>query len=348
MLSKSFQDKIIYSFSVFLSQMINRGRDPQDLSFSNILCIRQDEIGDLCNSMHIFELLRSRYPEARITLWCQPYAVNLAIHDPNLDEVVSDQNQLTHNYDLIVDLRGKWKGLLYAIKHKPQYRAERGIVRLRNKRKGKHPHETNTNVEVIRDLLKAGTKIPLPKIYLSDADKKEADDFLQKHQLKKFAVLHPGARKELRMWPAEKYAAIACYLKDTFGMETVFIGDKYDQEAIEKLSAQIPFPVVSAAGILSLTGFAALAEKATIYIGNESGPLHIAALSGIPCIGLFGPGEPDVFYPVGKSTRVIHHVLSCNPCNQIDCVHPSNPCIQRITIHEVQQKIQELMNASND
>ena len=79
----------------------------------------------------------------------------------------------------------------------------------------------------------------------------------------------------------------------------------------------------------------ALAEKATLYVGNESGPLHIAAVSGTTAIGLFGPGEPFVFYPWGTKTAYLHHILPCNPCNQTHCIHPESPCITRISVQEV-------------
>ena len=123
----------------------------------------------------------------------------------------------------------------------------------------------------------------------------------------------------------------------------VFIGDEIEAGEIANAQKLISVTSVNAAGKLSLTVLAAVLEKATIYIGNESGPLHMASVMQVPSLGLYGPGPQHIFYPYGKKTAVIHHVLECNPCDQIHCVHLENPCIQRITLEEVKSKISELI-----
>ena len=95
----------------------------------------------------------------------------------------------------------------------------------------------------------------------------------------------------------------------------------------------------------SLLDFEALSSKASLMIGNESGPMHLAAAENIPVIGLFGPGEPHVFSPFGKKTTFIHHKLECNPCGQIHCVHPELTCMQRISVEEIVQKVELILSA---
>jgi heptosyltransferase-3 len=262
-----------------------------------------------------------------------------------VDQVVTDEKALSGKYDLIVDLRGKWKGLFYAFKHRPLLRLDRGTVRLKNKRKGAHPHEMTTNVEIIAPLLSEPLPPLNPRLYTSEADQQAATSYLQANSLTKFAVLHTGARRVLRQWPGERFAIIAQLLHDQYGFEIIFAGDNNDTENIAAIRSQIPFPTFSIAGTLGLGAFSALVAKAGIYLGNESGPLHIASTNNIPCIGLYGPGEPTVFYPISKKSAVIHHILECNPCDQIHCVHPDNPCIKRITIEEVREKITGLLGS---
>ena len=348
MLPNGFQDKIIYACSILLSRLINRGKDPQEMDFKTILILRQDEIGDLCYSTPIFEMLRLRYPKAKISLWCRPFAVSLVQNDPNLDTVFSAKKDLEKNYDLIIDLRGGWKGMKYALLHPPKFRLERGIVRLKNKRKGQHPHEMQTSFEIIQSILKPETILPNPKIYCSTEDENQSINFIEKYQLKHFAIFHTGARRVLRMWPSERFAELAIHVKKQYGFDIVFIGDKNDVAAINSIRNLIPFTTFSAAGELSLSALASFTKNASLYVGNESGPLHIAALSNIPCLGLYGPGEPFVFYPYGKKSAVLHHILPCNPCNQIHCVHPENPCIGRITLEEVNEKIIALMKLEHN
>ena len=106
----------------------------------------------------------------------------------------------------------------------------------------------------------------------------------------------------------------------------------------------IPFKIHTVAGEFNLLEFSALVTGAALFVGNESGPLHIASVTGAPSLGLFGPGEPHVFYPHGTKTAFLHHVLECNPCDQVHCMHPENPCIQRITMEEVNNKIEWLLS----
>lgn len=344
MLSIAQVDKIIYGLSTILTRTINRKKDLRQMQFSRILIIRLDEIGDLCYSGPVFEALRHRYPSAEITLWCQPFAKALMHDHPSLNYIITAQSALGKNYDLIVDLRGKWAGLFFAMKHPPEARLDRGTIRLMHKRQGQHPHAMITNFEIIRPLIDADAEMPVPKLYPSATDRQSALDFIRANQLNRFAIIHPGARRELRRWSPQRFSELATILKKEYLLDIVFTGDPSEKEMIDGIRHTIPFTTYSTAGNLSLGAVAAFMQHASLFVGNESGPLHMAALSSAPSIGLYGPGEPHVFYPVTPRTAVVHHVLECNPCDQIHCKYPEFPCIQRITIPEVLQKVKEIIS----
>lgn len=347
MFSVAQVDKIIYVFSILLSRLINRGKSLSAHNFQKILVIRLDEIGDLCYSGPVLEALKDRYPKAEITLWCRPFARALLQNHPALSHLVTDKNELENKYDLHIDLRGKWQGLFYSLFHPPIIRLERGGVRLRQKRLGAHLHAMETNFEIIRPLLGNDITIPAPKLYPSAKDLQSAQEFIHTLHLNQFAVIHPGARRSLRRWPAERFAELSAILQRELGLQIVFIGDASEMDLIESIRKQISFTTFSTINSLSLGAFAALMPYAHLFIGNESGPLHIASLSGTPSLGLYGPGEPRVFYPITPRTAVIHHILECNPCDQVHCKHPLNTCMQRITLDEVQQKITNLLAINN-
>ena len=321
-----------------ISKLINGTKNFRNYSIQNILCIREDEIGDLCYSLHVFKILKKQFPDAALTLLCRPFAIPLVKNDPHITRTTSNWNDLTGNYDLIVDLRGSPKSIWYALKYLPKFRVDRGTIRYRNMLKGVHPHEVVTNFQVIEPLIDNKNQAPEPELFFGSDELKRVNDFLVGDAVSEFAVLHTGARRELRKWSLKNYAALADYLKKHKQLDIVFCGDKGDVSSIEQIQNMLPFKTFSVAGHFNLAEFAALVSKASLFIGNESGPLHIASVAGAPSLGLFGPGEPDVFYPRGKRTAFLHHVLECNPCDQIHCVHPENPCIDRITIEEVKEK----------
>lgn len=348
-MTEAQKDKLIYALSIVLSRLINRRKKSSELVINEVLLIRRDEIGDLCYTLPAIEALKLRLPNARISFWCRPFAEALLKAHPSINEVFSDEKGPTKSYDLVVDLRGKWEGLQYAFRHRPRYRLERGIVRLQNRRKGRHPHELETNLQVLADFLPQGFTPSYPFSFpIAETDRKEADEFIE-HQLKgkAFALLHPGARRELRRWPAARYALLIDYLQTEYGLEVVLSGDSSERDLCASLIAGSPRAVFNLAGETSLPFFVALAGKATLFVGNESGPLHLAAVQGVRSIGLFGPGEPHVFYPPAVNSRVLHQILDCNPCDQIHCVHPDSPCISRIQLTEVKAAIDSLLRPVN-
>jgi len=287
--------------------------------------------------------LKKQFPESSIKLLCKKIPATLVKGIPGI-VVVSDWNELKTRYDLMVDLRGSWKSIGFAFRNRPKVRLDRGTVRMRNKIKGGHPHEVLTNIQVIEPVLDEANKTEIPRLVFTVNELQKASTYLADHHIRSFAVLHTGARRMLRKWPRENFAALAVYLKEKLHVDIIFCGDASDLQDIEMIRQMISFNTFSIANDFSLREFGAMVSKASLFVGNESGPLHIAAVAGAPSLGLFGPGEPHVFYPYGSRTGYLHHVLACNPCDQIHCVHPELPCIRRITVEEVKSKVSELVN----
>ncbi len=338
------KEDFIYASSIICSKWINKNKDPRKLDFKRILIVKLDEIGDMVNSLHVFELLKAEYPNAELTLWCKSFIVPLVNSDPSLSTIVTSKAELTGKYDLIVELRGTFESIKYALFSGAKYRVDRAGIRLKNKFAGGQKHEVITNLQIIEPVLeKLPTEIKI-HIYHSDADTKLVEDFISTNQLKKFAIFHCEARRELRKWSPDKFANTAKYIHQKYGFDIVFAGDKNDVEDIRKIQDKIPFATLNVAGNFTLSAFATLASKAKLFIGNESGPLHIATASKCKSLGLYGPGVPVTFYPWGLNASYIHHVLDCNPCDQIHCVRRGNSCMDMITELEVQEKISKLLS----
>lgn len=338
-------EKRLYFASWLVSKFINVFKKPRTLDFKRILIVRLDEIGDMATTLPVFEALHERYPDAEITLWCKNFVAPLVQNCPYIHHIVHQKTELSGYYPLILELRGTWQSLFFALLHRPKIRLDRGSVRLKNKfSKAKHPHEVHTNLQVIEPILLSPPLSPNTTIFTARRNEQNAQLFLQRHNIAKFALLHTGARKKLRRWSPANFAEIAVYLKDARGLEIIFVGDDSEAMAIQKIQSLIYFETYNFAGQGTLMDYVALAKKATLMLGNESGPAHLAAAVNTPTITLFGPGEPHIFAPYGTQTVFLHHELPCNPCNQIDCIMPKNPCINHITVQEVIEKIRLLLD----
>lgn len=309
----------------------------------SILIVKWDEIGDMALSTHVFELLRKRFPKAEMHLICKPFVKGLLEADPNLNFIHTSLDAFNRRFDLVLELRGTWGSLFKSLVHMPANRASRASVRFKNR--GKQLHEISTNLEVIRPFLGQMDETPGPHLYFSKDDQQKVEFFLKENGIDKFAIIHAGARRQLRQWPLERFALAVEYLHRKYKLDIVFAGTEEDESAIDSITSDLGFKTYKFTRGFSLSQFSCLCSKASVYLGNESGPLHIASAFGVPMVALFGPGVKDVFYPLNKRAIVLHHVLECNPCDQIHCVYPENPCIARIQVNDVLEALDKVYPA---
>lgn len=312
------------------------------MTFKRILIIRLDEIGDVMTCLPAIDAVTQKYPDAEVTVWCTPVTAVLFRHHPRISKISTSEKELNGTYDLVADLRGNYQTILFALLHSPRYRLDRGSVRLRNKFFLKqHPHEIQVNFQVIEPLgIQRNTYVNRYFLFGS-RNEKSAENFMDANTLRRFTVLHPFSMKKLKEWPPANFEMLAKLLHEQHHLDIVFIGTEKERPSIEKMQANLSFRTFAFAGY-PLDDLAALIARSALMIGNDSGPMHIADALNIPVVALFGPGEPHLFAPSGKQSGFIHHKLECNPCDQVHCVHPENPCMNRIQVSEVIQKINEL------
>ena len=89
----------------------------------------------------------------------------------------------------------------------------------------------------------------------------------------------------------------------------------------------------------------ALCAKAELFVGGESGPLHIAVAAGTPTLGIVGGGHPLRFYPWGDPSRhrIINKTMDCYNCNW-HCIYPTIRCLEEISAKQVIAELQELLD----
>lgn len=398
-------EKLLYFFNILVSRVINAGKAIDSVQPSEILCIKWDEIGDMATALAVFPLLKKQYPKAKITVLCKPFAGSLLDNNPHIHAVIHDVNEWQSRYDLVVELRGTWKTMWRSLHPKfwPVFRVDRGWIRFLQR--GNQPHEVITNLRTIEPLLKdnhrthgssngnSSTKNFTPNnlrdelgsqplLFPSASDECDAEEWLSKARNEAIsrmgdipvgmAIIHAGARKSLRQWPLENFAEVSRWLWSERKIWSIWVCTQEEKSDIQKVySPDLGTLWVSEEAEpknTSLLAFYALIKRSSVFIGNESGPLQLADLAGIPLLGLFGPGVPHVFYPFNAEVLklgdvnlqanssnsdndttgekspmklVIHCLLACNPCDQEHCIHPQRPCMHRISISIV---LEELKN----
>lgn len=158
-------------------------------------------------------------------------------------------------------------------------------------------------------------------------------------------VIHAGARFPGRRWPVERFAKVIDHILQNGYADTVeLIGDSFDAQINARIISRCHHTQVdNLAGKLSLVDSWKRIVSANLFIGNDSGPMHMAALAGVPTLGLMGPNFPHISGPLGKNSRWLFHEFPCTGCNQRDCDY-SYRCINSIQEDEVFIVIKDMMH----
>ncbi len=302
----------------------------------NILLIKLDDIGDMVYFTPLFQPLRRTYPNATITLLCKKQIHSLLQYETDIDVIVSSTKHIkTKAFDIIIDGRGSWQTLVWAMLKCNMLWLSKAAVRF--KHRGELLHDAVINIKTVQPIcttlstaIQSNLKVNNTEVLFVDFD-----------VLQPFVVLHLGGNSLLRRWQVNHFAAVVKYIYTQYNMPVAVVGIAAETPISIELQRLCECRIFDLTGELSLAQCGALLAKARLFIGNESGPLHIAAGVGCPTIGLFGPGVPFVFYP--KDTHIFHFVLPCNPCNQRVCSQPNDWCMQHISVASVTNCIDILL-----
>jgi heptosyltransferase-1 len=149
------------------------------------------------------------------------------------------------------------------------------------------------------------------------------------------AILHVGAGNEFRDWGVQNLTSLARLLAETPGVRVLLIGSAQDEPRAEMIRSRSPIPLLSLAGRLNLIELREAIVRASLFVGPDSGPMHIAASTPTPIVALFGPNLPDYNAPWKAEATVIEKELDCRPCKQRKCRTEDFRCLRSITPEEV-------------
>jgi ADP-heptose:LPS heptosyltransferase len=170
-----------------------------------------------------------------------------------------------------------------------------------------------------------------------------------------YAVLSPGSTKRRHIWPIERFASIGRQLNEEFGMRTIIIGSQNDAALCAELGAKIGLASHSMAGKTDALQMLDLIAGAALFLGNESGPAHIAGGLGIRTI-VVCPHTPSSYVdhqnspwrwrPAGNEVRMLQPAYSTAPCTGI-CQNPQAHCILRIKEDQVLASIRSALHVEH-
>jgi ADP-heptose:LPS heptosyltransferase len=161
-------------------------------------------------------------------------------------------------------------------------------------------------------------------------------------KIAKIALIHPAAAFATKQWASENFARVAEYLAER-GFAPVAIAAPHEEEVLESLVESASVPVVTFD--LSLPEVTALAARAQIFVGNDSGIAHIAAATGTPCVVVFGSSNLAHWRPWNSApAEVVFEQMPCQPCHGYFCEKFAQPeCILRVPVTRVTAAIDRVL-----
>ncbi len=153
-----------------------------------------------------------------------------------------------------------------------------------------------------------------------------------------------GAQVDVKDWGDAPWRALLERLTDRLpGWSLAMIGSAEERSRSESLLYHWRGPRVNLCGTLTVRESAAVLTHARIYLGHDSGPTHLAAAVGKPCVVVFSSRNlPGEWFPYGSGHRVVYHNISCQGCQLELCVEREKACIRSITVEEVELRVLEL------
>ncbi len=160
-----------------------------------------------------------------------------------------------------------------------------------------------------------------------------------------YAVIHPTATYETKRWNASGFAKIGAYLENNHGVRPVFLCARDEEEIISAIERSSSSQILRAVG-WPLEDVMALISGARIFLGNDSGPAHLAAAAQVPVAVIFGSSNSDVWRPwQAVDSEVVQNDFACNPCAGDRCHAFEEPrCILSVTAEQVRAAVDLLLS----
>jgi heptosyltransferase-1 len=345
---------------------------PMQLAQQRILLVKPSSLGDIVHTLPVVHALKRSFPDCFIGWIVQQAFAPLLEADPSIDRLypidipstsepqagrfawltaVQSTVQTVKNlrqqlqqapYDLILDLHASFRsGLLGACNNGGLRIGFRDAKELNTLFQDQlisvaptiqHAQEKNLLFCQHLGIWPAKEDFHLCSL---ENDRMAVQDFLHEQGVENKTIIYanPAARWQTKFWPVENWAVLA----DTFAQqETVLIfgGSPQDREYITTIAKHMQTAAVIAAGALNLAQSATLIRQSALYVGLDSGPMHIAALAGVPVVALFGPTHPERVGPWQVPHRIVRaEGLDCLECRKRHCSHCS--CMKGISVQMV-------------
>jgi heptosyltransferase III len=348
--------------------------------FRSILVIQTKFIGDIVLASTLARNLQLEFPGARIVFLCEAQFESFVIAHGIAAEVVTFRRARMRGtplergkelyamvralrrfrFDLTIDLTDSKTSRIvsgfvnaktrvgYNPPERPLKLLERQPANLYAKPYGFGGHHFVYRYLSPLEALGVDLRVTVPSFQPSLFETAKALALLGKHHLRPnaFVAVHAGASFKGRQWQPERFAEAIDEIARGTGLGVVLVGGPSERQATAPILARTATPVVDLVGRLSLETLLAVLKQARLFLGNESGPMHMAAAAGTPVVGLFGLTHPSRWGPVGVPSIALRPPMPCDCVAKDLCRWPDPSkacCVWRLEVKPVVDAVRAVL-----
>lgn len=331
-------------------------------------------LGDLVMATPILADLRRQWPDARITAMCQSNVAPLLKSDPNIDELYTYKRPsgwihkhfhgeiieaLKHGeYDLGILLTNSFSSALWfwrgSVKNRIGF-STHGRSLLLNKAVPFPANKETQHLVITYKLLLEPLGVPLsetaPYLHITPQENLTAQEHLINQGIKlgtnAVVGINPGAAfGTAKCWLPERFIEVSKRLLEDPTLYIVYFGDPAGAPLVNDICHKLSNDrVINMAGKTTIREAIALIKNCTVFLTNDSGPMHICSALNVPLVALFGSTSDIKTGPYGGG-KVIHKRVECSPCYKRVCPIDFR-CMTRIEVDEVYQAVKTELKSKN-
>ena len=324
-------------------------------------------VGDAIMALPALRAVRSRFADAEITILARPYVAFIYKDQPVCDNMmfVDDKRDMAgeiraQKFDVAVLLQNAFEAAWFAwraaIPERIGY-ARDGRSLLLTKalpvpKPGEIPaHEQYYYLELLR---RAGWLDSLPnesfiKLDVPEGNRQKAAEFLRFNGVKpdnlRVAIGAGASYGSAKCWSPDRFAELANRLQAQSGTDIILFGTLAEAPVSSAIAAGMHRAPIDLTGKTAINDLPALLSQCHLFIGNDSGAMHVAAAVGLPVVAVFGPTDPYGTAPVTPRCSIVQERPYCSPCFLRRCP-TDHRCMKRVTPDAVEAAARQWISSS--
>ncbi|MBI2841146.1 MAG: glycosyltransferase family 9 protein [Acidobacteria bacterium] len=327
---------------------------------ARILALRFRLLGDIILTTPALRLLRDRFPNATIDYVAEPEFDEVLRGLPSIDEVVRyDRARIKNSvmgaagiafarslrgrsYDVAIDLHGGPRSALQTLASgaplRIGYSGPHGVFcynsRIPRRPPGGRIHSVLQQLRLLAPLgIHPGQRIPCVEMAEPGGEAHERAERLvaraRESGCEGIAAIHVPSANPFRNWGVERIAGVARGVA-ALGLRPVFVGGADGESVYRQMVSRIGVQAVSLLAQTTPLELRAVVARSRVFIGVDSGPMHVAATTPTPIVAVFGPNVPETSGPWTDRATIVQEAVDCRPCDQSRCVYGDYRCFGRL------------------